>query len=959
MTLPEPLAPLAGLMLNLRWSWHAPTADLFASIDPAAWQASGGDPIAMLSALPPERIAALAADPGFAARLAEAEQDLREYMSGPRWYAGSGLDPNTEAGPAAIAYFSPEYGITAALPQYSGGLGILAGDHLKSASDLGVPLIGVGLLYRHGYFTQSLSTDGWQAERYPGDDPNGLPLELLRDADGAAVHVAVGLPAGRQLAAQVWVAQVGRIPLLLLDSYVEENEADLHEVTDRLYGGGSDHRLRQELLLGVGGVRAVRAFCALRGHPSPEVFHTNEGHAGFLGLERIREYAERGLSFEEAIEVCRAGTVFTTHTPVPAGIDRFPRDLVREHFDDDPLLPIDRVLALGAETYPGGDPDVFNMAVMGMRLAQRVNGVSLLHGRVSREMFAGLWPGFDTREVPIGSVTNGVHTPTWVAPEVLTLLSRGDDPPQTPPALFSGGTHPPGPPSGGMPSPQAPLALGDWERAATAPAAEIWAARRVLRARLVAETRRRLRASWRQRGASEAELTWIDDVLDEHVLTIGFARRVPSYKRLTLMLNNPEQLSQLLNDPGQPLQIVVAGKAHPADDGGKALIQQMVQFSDSPDVRRRIVFLPDYDMAMADTLVQGCDVWLNNPLRPLEACGTSGMKAALNGGLNLSVRDGWWDEWYDGGNGWEIPSADGVADAARRDELEAQALYEMLGKSVAPLYYDRDADGIPAGWVDRIRHTFRSLGPKVQAERMVREYVTALYVPAAAASRELSDAEGFGPARELAAWKQRVVENWPQVRIEHVESEAAGTLGQRLGSALVVRVSVALGELTRDDVAVEVVYGRPDEDDEIAQPAYATLAAEPPAPQTPAAAPQIPAAAPSGVVRYSGEVPLDRPGPFGYTVRVLPFHPLLDSRAELGLVTYPQAPAGMTNGDLRLAGVWGASPRPSTERGARHGGIRPARGRRRHRHDPPGPAPGQRAERPGPRRARRRRRGGR
>ncbi len=360
-----------------------------------------------------------------------------------------------------------------------------------------MPLIGVGLLYRHGYFTQSLSADGWQAERYPSDDPNGQPLELLRDATGSAVRVAVGLPAGRQLSAQVWVAQVGRIPLLLLDSYLEENEPDLHEVTDRLYGGGSDHRLRQELLLGIGGMRAVRAFCALTGHPSPEVFHTNEGHAGFLGLERIREYAERGLSFEEAIEVCRAGTVFTTHTPVPAGIDRFGRELVRQHFDDDPLLPVDRVLALGAETYPGGDPDVFNMAVMGMRLAQRVNGVSVLHGQVSRQMFAGLWPGFDTREVPIGSVTNGVHTPTWVAPEV-GLLAR--------------------------------QASGwDWERAAAAPAGEIWAARHLLRSRLVAETRRRLRASWQQRGASGAELTWIDDVLDEHVLTIGFARRVPSY----------------------------------------------------------------------------------------------------------------------------------------------------------------------------------------------------------------------------------------------------------------------------------------------------------------------------------------------------------------------------------------------------------------------------------------------
>ena len=858
VTLPEPLAALHGLMLNLRWSWHRPTADLFASIDPAAWAVSGGDPIAMFSALPAARIAALADDGDFLRRLGEAERDLQQYMSEPRWYASGAGEP--AARPAAVAYFSPEYGITAALPQYSGGLGILAGDHLKSASDLGVPLIGVGLLYRHGYFTQSLSTDGWQAERYPSDDPNGLPLGLLRDVAGAPAKVTVALSAGRQVAAQVWVAQVGRIPLLLLDSYVEENEADLRQVTDRLYGGGSDHRLRQELLLGVGGMRAVRVFCALRGHPAPEVFHTNEGHAGFLGLERIREYIEQGLSFDEALEVCRAGTVFTTHTPVPAGIDRFDRELVRRNFDGDPLLPIDRVLALGAETYPGGDPEVFNMAVMGMRLAQRANGVSLLHGQVSREMFAGLWPGFDTSEVPIGSVTNGVHTPTWVAPEM---------------AALSG---------------------GDWERAAAAPAAALWETRHVLRARLVAETRRRLRASWRQRGASGAELTWIDDVLDENVLTIGFARRVPSYKRLTLMLNDPEQLSQLLNDPAQPIQIVVAGKAHPADEGGKGLIQQLVQFSDSPEVRRRIVFLPDYDMAMAHALVQGCDVWLNNPLRPLEACGTSGMKAALNGALNVSVRDGWWDEWYDGGNGWEIPSADGVADAARRDALEATALYELLGKSVAPLFYDRDADSVPQGWVERIRHTFRSLGPKVQAERMVREYVNTLYTPAAASSRRLADGTGFGPARELAAWKQRVVKAWPQVGVEHVEAEAAGSSGQALGSALTVRVSVTLGELPPGDVAVEVVYGRPDDADDIVSPSYVTLTAEPAG------------SAPSGVMRYSGEVSLDQPGPFGYTVRVLPNHRLLGSRAELGLVTYPHAPAGMTNGDLRLSRCQGGRP---------------------------------------------------
>ena len=668
--LPEPLAPLRDLMLNLRWSWHPETVDLFASIDPEAWEASGGDPITMLSALRPERLAALASDQDFLARLNAARQQLEGYLTGPRWFQRArdeqavGTGPLVAA-PAAIAYFSPEYGITEVLPQYSGGLGILAGDHLKAASDLGVPLIGVGLLYRHGYFTQSLSADGWQAERYPATDPNGLPLDLLRDAAGTPVRITVTLADGHQLHAQVWLARVGRVPLLLLDSYVEDNEPALHEVTDRLYGGGTEHRLRQELLLGIGGMRAVRAFCEITGHPEPEVFHTNEGHAGFLGLERIRTYAATGLSFDAALEACRAGTVFTTHTPVPAGIDRFPRDLIERYFSKDaadPALPVERVLALGAETYPGGDPHVFNMAVMGMRLAQRVNGVSKLHGAVSRQMFSGLWPGFEEAEIPIGSITNGVHPATWVASEMLELADPGAE------VLSEGGNW-------------------DWDRVADLPEARIWSVRRVLRENLVAETRRRLRVSWRQRGASEAEMTWIDDVFDPGTLTIGFARRVPSYKRLTLMLHDEARLTELLLDPERPIQIVIAGKAHPADEGGKRLIQQMVQFTDDPRVRGRIVFLPDYDMEMARSLVRGCDVWLNNPLRPLEACGTSGMKAALNGGLNLSVRDGWWDEWYDGGNGWEIPSADGVPDPGRRDELEASALYDLLGNSVAPMFY--------------------------------------------------------------------------------------------------------------------------------------------------------------------------------------------------------------------------------------------------------------------------------
>ncbi len=877
-------------MLNLRWSWHAQTRELFAAIDPARRELAQQDPVALLASVAQRRLTALATDDAFLLRLAEAGDDLRDYLAEPRWYQAE-----TGAGrlPAAIAYFSPEYGVTAALPQYSGGLGILAGDHLKAASDLGVPLIGVGLLYRHGYFTQSLSIEGWQTERYPASDPNGLPLTLLRDEAGAAVRVSVGLAGGTRLAAQIWVAQVGRVPLLLLDSYVEDNSPDLQEITDRLYGGGTEHRLRQELLLGIGGVRAVRAYCESTGHPAPEVFHTNEGHAGFLGLERIREYVEQGLDFDVALELCRAGTVFTTHTPVPAGIDRFPRDLVAGQFADasdsaaDAFaaanaaapatdrsgvagLPLDRVLALGAETFAGGDPEVFNMAVMGMRLAQRVNGVSELHGRVSRSMFTGLWPGFDEDEVPITSVTNGVHAPSWVAPELVAMAAED----RADPAAADPADDP-----------------AFWDRAARDPA-RLWELRLLLRARLVAEARRRLRASWRQRGASEAELIWTDTVLDDDVLTIGFARRVPSYKRLTMMLHDPARLTALLLDPHRPVQIVVAGKAHPADDGGKQLIQQLVRFADHPQVRHRIVFLPDYDMAMARTLVQGCDVWLNNPLRPLEACGTSGMKAALNGALNLSVLDGWWDEWYDGHNGWAIPSADGVADPARRDEVEAAALYDLIGQSVAPLFYDTSADGLPARWLEMVSHTLRTLGPRALATRMVRQYVSQLYAPAAVSSRalEAGSADGsagngplFDGARELAAWKHRVRSAWPEVRVGHVEADD-GDLSP--GGRLTVRASVALGSLSADDVRVEVVYGRAGDSDEIIDPVRSPLRLDD-------------VSGLDGAVRYVGQAELGKPGPFGYTVRVLPSHPLLAGPAELGLVAMPDAPTGMVNGDLR------------------------------------------------------------
>ena len=847
--LPDPLQPLSDLARNLRWSWHTETRELFQAVAPEGSRAADSDPVGLLGAVSAGRLAELARDEQFLHRLNEVSGALQEYLDGPRWYQEQQAQ-GTEL-PAAVAYFSPEFGVAAALPQYSGGLGILAGDHLKAASDLGVPLVGVGLLYRHGYFRQSLSREGWQQEHYPVLDPNELPLTLLREADGTPSQVVLALPGGRSLHARIWQAQVGRIPLLLLDSDVEENAPGERDVTDRLYGGGSEHRLLQEMLLGIGGVRAVRTYCRLTGHAEPEVFHTNEGHAGFLGLERIRELSGTGLDFDSSVEAVRAGTVFTTHTPVPAGIDRFDRELVARHFGDDGELAgvgVERILQLGMETYPGGEPGLFNMAVMGLRLAQRANGVSTLHGAVSRKMFAGLWPGFDAAEVPITSVTNGVHAPTWVAPEIFELRDR----------------------YGGTP--------GRWDAAAGIPDREIWDLRRNLREQLVTEVRKRLSASWRTRGAEPAELGWIDGVLDPDVLTIGFARRVPSYKRLTLMLRDRHRLMELLLHPTRPIQIVVAGKAHPADDSGKRLVQELVRFSDDPRVRHRIVFLPDYGMAMAQKLYPGCDVWLNNPLRPLEACGTSGMKAALNGCLNLSVLDGWWDEWFEPDFGWAIPTADGSAmDEDRRDELEANALYELIEERVAPRFYDRGAEGLPERWVEMVRRTVGSLGPKVLAGRMVREYVERLYAPAALAHRSLDAAT----ARELADWKARVRAAWPRVAVDHVEAVAPSTAGSsaELGSTLALRVRIALGALEPDDVEVQAVAGRVDSADAISDAQVFPL--------KPTGGQDL-----EGRWLYEGPLALDRTGPYGYTVRVLPAHPLLATSAELGLVALPTEATG-------------------------------------------------------------------
>lgn len=845
---PAALEPLERLIRNLRWTWHEPTRALFEQIDPVIWRQAHGDPLRLLGSVSVDRLARLADDPAFLERMHALDAELTAYLGAPGWFgAREAAAAPADRGPRSVAYFSMEFGISDVLPNFSGGLGVLAGDHLKSASDLGVPLVAVGLFYRFGYFSQTLSADGWQQEVYAAHDPHSLIMEPALAADGTPLTVSVTMPGDQQLHARIWLVRAGRVPLLLLDADVQENDDALRQSTDRLYGGDQDHRIRQEILLGVGGARAVRAYCAATGFPEPEVFHMNEGHAGFSGLERMSDLVTRhGRGVPDALATVRAGTVFTTHTPVPAGIDRFPMELVRHYLAADrdgvsrllPGIPAADVLAMGAET----DPGRFNMAHLGLRLAQRANGVAQLHGAVSRAMFAGLYPGFDTDEVPIGSVTNGVHLATWqdaaMRPIAETMAGTSD--------LASCET---------------------WPHGEKVDAAEIWQQRCRLRSRLIDMARAAVRASWIDRGRTTAELGWTESVLDPNILTIGFARRVSTYKRLTLMLRDPDRLKAILLDPKRPVQIVIAGKAHPADDGGKRLMQQMVAFADDPQVRHRVVFLPNYSMSMAAVLCAGADVWLNNPIRPQEASGTSGMKAALNGALNLSISDGWWDELYDGQDGWQIPSVS-VGSDSRRDDLEAAALYDLLEHRVVPLFYDRGPEGRPDGWVDRVRHTLSYLGPRVAATRMVRDYVERYYEPAARAARPL--VADPAPAVEFAQWRRRVIAAWPHVHVGGIDVSGIDT-EPALGHAMTVRAFFELGGLTQDDVTVQVVIGRLGPDGDLMDTSITPMRF----------------VGNGDGHRFQAEVLLTRAGSLGYTVRVLPRHPMLASVAEMGLVTLP------------------------------------------------------------------------
>ncbi len=842
-TLPPELEPLEALAMNLRWSWDERTRELFRWVDPEEWDAVVHDPVRLLGNVSKARLDELVEDSGFLRFLDTVSTDLDHYLTRDAWFQRRAEGSNGADGPSplrSVAYFSPEFGISEAVPQYSGGLGVLAGDHLKAASDLGLPLVAIGLMYRNGYFRQALNVEGWQEQVYPNLDPYGMALTLQ---DGVQISVDLG---GRELSAQVWKAMVGRTVLYLLDADVDDNDPELRAVTDRLYGGDSEHRLRQEILLGIGGVRALRALGV-----DTQVFHTNEGHAGFLGLELVRErMQETGLSFGEAIESVRAGSVFTTHTPVPAGIDRFPRELVEKYFTGwaaDAGIAMDDLLALGrepADAEAEAADDRFNMAVMGFRLAARANGVAKLHGAVSRTMFQDLWPDVPADEVPIGSITNGVHARTWVSSEMDDLLTRHVHP--------HWGEAPP----------------AEWARLHDATDDELWRVKEQGKDRLISLIRHQIKAKAIARGQAPSDVKWADEVFDSRALTIGFARRFATYKRATLLLSQPERLREILTSIDRPVQFVFAGKAHPADDHGKEMIRQIVAFSGDPDLRHRFVFLPDYDIAIARAMYHGCDVWLNNPRRPQEACGTSGMKAALNGQLNLSILDGWWDECFDGENGWAISSAEYVEDGDRRDEIEANSLFDLLEREVIPLYYDRYEGRVPRRWVRRMKHTLAGLGPFVSASRMVKDYTTELYEPAAA-HEERMVADGHGRARDLHAWKQRVQGAWHGVHVDGVESD---TLVTGIGDERRVEAVVSLGSLQGDDVEVQLFHGPVGQGDELEDAEVTTM---------------VEVERTDDVhVRYRATFTAERAGRYGFTVRVVPSHPDLATSAELGHIAW-------------------------------------------------------------------------
>lgn len=797
--LPSRLEPLRTLAYNLHWDWNSETKDLFRRLDLDLWESSRHNPVLMLGTISQARLQEVAEDEGFLAQMERAARQLNDYLQERTWYRKSrkrrgvtgGESTNSQALKDCYAYFSAEFGLVDCLPIYSGGLGVLAGDHLKSASDLGLPLVGVGLLYQEGYFAQYLTNDGWQQERYPINDFYNMPLHLERNPDGSELRIAVDYP-GRVVYARIWRVQVGTVPLYMLDTNIEPNNSYDHDITDELYGGDIDMRIDQEMMLGIGGIKMLQALGL-----KPTVYHMNEGHSAFLTLERIRMMMqEDALTFDQAKQVAQASQVFTTHTPVPAGIDLFPPDKIMHavgHYATSFGLSREEFLALGREN-TGDLAAPFSMAVFAIRMASSINGVSQLHGQVSREMFSHLWPHVPLNEVPISAITNGVHARSCVAKSTQELYDRYLGPSWS----------------------DAPADMPLWERVKAIPDEELWRNHERCRSELVVFIRERLTKSLRDRGASATEIATAQEVLDPSVLTIGFARRFATYKRATLFLRDVQRLFKLLNDPDHPnhkrkIQFVTAGKAHPKDIPGKELIRDIVHFTRNEGMGH-VVFIPDYDIFVSRLMVAGCDVWLNTPRRPREASGTSGMKAAMNGLPNLSVLDGWWDEADYVQTGWPIGHGEDYADPQYQDDVEANALYDLLEQDVLPLFYDRDADGLPRRWIAKMKDAIRLNCPRFNTARMVGDYATHAYFPVSDSYYTMTMNQ-YEAARELAEWKARVFEHWYDMKIQDVDISAPDDI--QVNQTVAVKVRIHLASLLPEDVQVELYQGPVDATGEI------------------------------------------------------------------------------------------------------------------------------------------------
>lgn len=836
---PARLKPLLTIARNLWWIWNRDALALFRRIDIDSWDSSRHNPVQLIGSLQPETLSALAEDEAFLSHMDAVAGELRQYLSSTTWYQRVyGSKPDVR-----IAYFSAEFGLHECMPIYSGGLGILSGDHIKSSDELGLPLVGVGLCYQHGYYRQYLSSDGWQEELYPDNDFYNMPMALVLDPHGREVTVELSL-LGRRVVARVWKIQVGRVPLYLLDSNLSANDPEDRAITSKLYGGNAEMRIRQEILLGIGGIRAL----AKLGY-EPTVCHMNEGHSAFLAVERIRMLMEKaGLDFSEAREAMAAGNAFTTHTPVAAGNDRFPPEMIQEYFEDYiPLLGIsmDTFLGLGREN-PDDAREQFCMTVLALKLAAHSSGVSQLHGQISRRMWKSIWPAVPEREIPISHITNGVHTHSWLSDEFARLFERYldrkwlDD----------------------------PVNQSVWQRVDEIPDNELWRAKERLRNRLVSFVRRRQKSSLSRWSAPHAKLAAADEIFDPEVLTIGFARRFATYKRANLVLRDLGRLKRILLDKDRPVQIVMAGKAHPHDRPGKEIIRQIAQLAKEEDFKRKVVFLEDYDIEVARHLVQGVDVWLNTPLRPQEASGTSGMKAAINGTLNLSILDGWWCEGYTGDNGWAVGNGEEHADRAYQDQTESTMLYDLLEKEVIPLFYCRGPDGIPRDWILRMKTSIRTICSRFNTNRMVEEYAERIYLPLSMHSRMLAK-DNYRAARILAEWKQHVQKHWHEVAILSVDADSSKEL--EIGADLDMRVQVLLGEISAEDVAVEVLYGPIDAAGEI-------IAGE--------ALPLNLTGQEGTVASFQGSIPCRSAGQHGFIVRALPFRRELANKFEARAIAW-------------------------------------------------------------------------